>query len=392
MSDAEKLFLKLLKCGIQGISEELPETDLMELEDISVSHRCVPLVYQGAVCCGTKPSAQWKEAVVKSAMRNELNLHVQKEVLRVLKEAGITCAIMKGSSVAVYYPEPYLRPLGDIDVLVEVADYEKAVSVLKNDSITKEAEKHPFHCKIVIDGIAVEIHKYVTEYSSDAYGKKIAEIMKNALENVCYATYEGYQFPVLAEKYQAMSLLLHMQRHFFENRLTMRMLCDWAVFIQQTDIENWKSDIVDMIKKSGLDKLSDAMTGVCHLYLGADCAEKMITDADAALCEDIITEFVSNGACKNAEQTSRNVGTIYAQNIKAGKSKAFALLLTMNEVARRNFNLAKHPIFLPLFWIYIPIRYIVLVLLGKKDMLSADTFQETATRRSRIEKQLNLND
>ena len=284
MSDAEKLFLKLLQCGIHETSEYFPEADLTEIEHLAVGHRCVPIVYQGAVSCGIQLSSEWKTAVIKSTMQKERNLHVQTDVLRVLDSEGISCVVMKGSSVAVLYPQSFLRQLGDVDLLVKESEYEKAVSLLKNSTVTKETEEHPFHCKIVIDGIAVEIHKYVTEYTNDAYGKKIAGIMANALDDINYAEYEGYRFPVLTEKYQAMSLLLHTQRHFFENRLTMRMLCDWAVFIQQTDIATWKNEISDMIKISGLDKLSDAMTGMCDLYLGSDCADKIIRKADRELC------------------------------------------------------------------------------------------------------------
>ena len=50
----------------------------------------------------------------------------QKELVKLLENHKIPCAILKGESVAAYYPNPELRTLGDVDFLIE-ADKREAV-------------------------------------------------------------------------------------------------------------------------------------------------------------------------------------------------------------------------------------------------------------------------
>ncbi len=390
MSNAEKRFLILLKNGIFNTTELLPETDLHEVEQLAVNHLCVPLVYQGAVNGGIAPSGEWKNAMLKTLYRNESNLRVQNQVIQKFIEANIPCAVLKGSSVAVFYANPYLRPLGDIDILVRPCDYEKAISILDTGENKDNNHEHKFHCKLMVNGISVEVHQYITEPMDDSYGKKIDSFMNYALDKVEYAEYEGFRFPVLSAKHQAITLLLHMQRHFYENRLTMRMLCDWAAFINSIHIDEWENNIKPYINELGLGKLSDTLTSVCNHYLGTNAADKMINSSDDSLCEDIIHEFLSNGVLPTGNQTSRNFGNIYALCKQKTNNKCLALLFSVNEIARHNFKLARHPVFLPLFWIYIPIRYFVRWLTGKRGILSFDEFNETAERRKRIYQKLDL--
>ncbi|HEY3843594.1 MAG TPA: nucleotidyltransferase family protein [Acidimicrobiales bacterium] len=49
---------------------------------------------------------------------------------RPLVEAGLEPVIFKGPALSMRYPEPGLRPMGDIDSILPVADHDKAVGTL----------------------------------------------------------------------------------------------------------------------------------------------------------------------------------------------------------------------------------------------------------------------
>jgi putative nucleotidyltransferase-like protein len=66
------------------------------------------------------------------SIRTALREHTIKQVLTILQAAGVEPILMKGWAVARLYPEPGLRPYGDIDLIVRPEHYSLAVAATKN--------------------------------------------------------------------------------------------------------------------------------------------------------------------------------------------------------------------------------------------------------------------
>ena len=259
------------------------------------------------------------------------------------------------------------------------------------DEYKNKSEGHKFHYRYTTQGIDVEIHKYVAEYSSEKYGKTILKMMYKALDNVVFKNIDEFEFPCLSNEYQAATLLLHTQRHFYENLLPMRMLCDWAMFVKSVDLTEWKEKVYPFIAKMGLDNLCNALTAVCNKYLEVDCEEKVMSFVDEKTMEYIILDFLNGGASKDETEISQNIGSAYSEFKSKSNGKIKPMLLLINKIARRDFELArKSSVFLPLFWIYIPVRYIFRLLAGKRDLVSFGVFNETAERKEYLIKKLKL--
>lgn len=393
MTNFDKDFLTLVKNCL--CKTEVPvESSLSELEQIALTHICVPFVYRGAVNAGMEISDEWKKYITVSAFRNQKNLQVQSMILASLKEADIPCAIIKGSTVSVNYPEPMLRTLGDIDVLVSVDNYDRAVDILCGDKYEDESsEGHQFHYKYTIQGVAVEIHKSVTEYTNDEYGEKIKTFMDNALNKVVEKQIDEFIFPSLTNEYQAATLLLHTQRHFFENRLPIRMLCDWAMFVQSVGAEEWDAIVYPFISKMGLDSICDALTATCNAYLGINCADKVKKEISDKTTNILIEEFLNCGVIKDEDSWSESMASSYSQNRSKSKGKLASLVMILNNIAKHEFKIAqKSSIFLPLCWIIIGARYIVRRITGKRGKISLAAFSATADRKQYLINKLNLKD
>jgi hypothetical protein len=56
------------------------------------------------------------------------------KAFRVLRGAGIEPILIKGWAIARVYPELALRPFGDVDLLVQPADYRKAVDIMADEA------------------------------------------------------------------------------------------------------------------------------------------------------------------------------------------------------------------------------------------------------------------
>lgn len=393
MNSIEKDFLTLVRNCLHGTNEKI-ENSFYELEHLALTHICVPFVYRGALCAGISVPDKWKKYVTVSIFRNQKNMQIQDSILKTLEDAKIPCAIIKGSTVSVNYPEPMARTLGDIDVLVNEKDYEKAIVLLCGDKYEDESsENHKFHYKYTIQGVAVEIHKSVTEYTDDEYGKKIKEFMSGALTKTVTKQIDEFSFPSLINEYQAATLLLHTQRHFFENRLPIRMLCDWAMFVQSVSIDEWNSVVYPFISKMGLGSISDALTAVCNTYLGTECADKIKESVDGKTAEILMEEFLNCGVIKDEASWSKGMAASYSQKRSKSRGKMISLLMILNDIARHDFALArKSALFLPICWMIIAIRYIARRITGKRSKISFDAFNATAERKEYLIKELNLKD
>lgn len=55
------------------------------------------------------------------------------KLFRLFREREVEALLVKGWAVARYYPEPALRPYGDIDLLIHPSDFDRAARVLQSD-------------------------------------------------------------------------------------------------------------------------------------------------------------------------------------------------------------------------------------------------------------------
>lgn len=79
----------------------------------------------------TAPAQLLHQAYRLQALQVAMRREKIETIHRFLKQASVDAILVKGWAVAGFYPEPPLRPLGDIDLLVKPADYKAAQEVLE---------------------------------------------------------------------------------------------------------------------------------------------------------------------------------------------------------------------------------------------------------------------
>jgi len=85
---------------------------------------------RGGPLAATAAGQQLRDAYRQHAITAAAHEHVLKESLRLLREVGIDPILTKGWSVARLYPDPGLRPYGDVDLFVDSADRARAAAHL----------------------------------------------------------------------------------------------------------------------------------------------------------------------------------------------------------------------------------------------------------------------
>jgi len=74
---------------------------------------------------------QWKLYSIQEISNNVHLLEVQRELTELLDAHGIKYVIFKGSAAAIYYPEPYVRSMGDIDFWVQKEQFDYCLQLLR---------------------------------------------------------------------------------------------------------------------------------------------------------------------------------------------------------------------------------------------------------------------
>ena len=226
-------------------------------------------------------------------------MYEQDMLIKCFDAAQIPCVILKGSAAAVYYPKPYLRTMGDIDVLVPRERFIESLKVLELDGYIYdhgkgENEHFPNNIRemaYVKNGIIVEIHQ---TFSSP--GVDVDSILEGAIDRREYFVLNGYRFPVLPCPENGLVLLGHINQHLKNNVLGMRQIIDWMMYLHSvTDKASWYIQFEPLLEKTGLQTLAAYVTRMCSRHLGLPDEVVFGIDVDDELVDELLEVIITDG-------------------------------------------------------------------------------------------------
>lgn len=165
MTKESKLLIAALGWAVSGTTEELSlSVDWEELLDLAKKHMLLPLL-----CDGLQKAGVWAEVpseaakTLEKACMQAVYQDVQMENVRQklearLKEEKIPYVFLKGSVLKYDYPDPSLRTMCDMDVLVHTENYpqiEKIALELKGEAGHSDGNHRNYHFP---GGVEVEFH------------------------------------------------------------------------------------------------------------------------------------------------------------------------------------------------------------------------------------------
>lgn len=143
---ADLLKLRLLHALVAGPQDQasqladLAAADWLQIDHHAAQHRLRPLLHglqSTAAPAWPVPPAiaqDWRAAHQRSARRYLRHLSAMAEIAQCLEAAGLPYAFLKGSALTTgLYPDPALRPLRDLDILVLPDQAEQAAELLRTN-------------------------------------------------------------------------------------------------------------------------------------------------------------------------------------------------------------------------------------------------------------------
>ncbi len=367
--------------------------DWASLLDEGNRHAVAALLYPGMKRLEGVPQgalAKARGAAIFAAETSERMLNSQQAVLALLRERDIPCAVLKGTSVACYYPHPELRVPGDIDILVDAEDLDAVHGVLEENHymLAETSEMHICFQKL---GLWVEVHRMASVFPDNKKGEFTKKHMLGALCHVQTAQVYGVPFPVLTGMYQLIALLTHMERHLTSFGIGLRQLCDWAVTVHAQREEIGEAELA-LLDRCGLLHFAKIATRLCEKRLGLP-PFGWSADVPDALTDALLRDILDGGNFQSQDQI-RPLGNMLtdAYNIQdsAKSSVLRSYIQNIRNRVRHEHPWAKSNLWIAFFSVFYLLRWTVRMLQGKRKKVNLSQAIRSAQSRESFLRELRL--
>ena len=252
MDYTKQVFLKLLAnciCEEKKINEiDFEKLDSEELLYLSNVNTVSAIVYSSIKDFDEVPKDlldELKNQFAKTTLKMAKYDTVQANLVEKLNNAGFPYAIVKGKTIAKYYPSPELRYMGDIDVLVDPKDFEQAKELFKGFCEDKPGQlDNEYEYSFVNNNVIIELQNNLA-YERDLSGRFDYDKYFGDLIN--HRTTDG-NVSVIEPEYSFIYNIYHMAQHFYYGGCGVRMIIDIAVMIKHFENDfNW-DEIINTLK------------------------------------------------------------------------------------------------------------------------------------------------
>lgn len=161
-----------------------------------------------------------------------------------LRDAECFAVLVKGQGVAQSYEQPLWRTCGDVDLLLDKDNYEKAKSFLtaKADTVGEE-DKNRLHLPMTIEGWTVELHGTLSTGISNRLNRVIYEVQSSVFHDKSVCSWlNGNSLVFLpSPDVHVFFVFSHILEHFYVEGVGLRQICDWCrllwVYREELDLQ-----------------------------------------------------------------------------------------------------------------------------------------------------------
>ncbi len=309
-----------------------------------------------------------------------------------MKDINIPYCILKGCTSEYYYPNRTLRAMGDVDFLVANENLEFTRQKFAEAGFKTDVNDHDFHIAVVKDGLDLELHYAVPGLPDGSEGDGVRAVLKDIIESSTETKISDTTFMMPTPLHHGIVMLLHTYNHLIFEGIGLRHLCDWAVFANYFSEEEFEQKFKDGFKKSGLWKFACIFSATACKYLKMPY-KSWIGDIDDALCDGLMADIFDGGnfGSKNKGRGWESQMIAHRGDAKLRKNKFAQLVSVKNYDAAKKFPIFKKcPIIYPFGWIFLGVRYVINIILGRRPKVNMIKLAHGADERREIYNQFQL--
>lgn len=283
MNISQNTYHALMQILMIGLSDEdkVDSTyeDLREAMRFASAHGISAIAFDGlekAVKCNPeykdkipKPLLlQWCGQAVHQTSLFKKNWSAACSLALLLSEHNIEAVVLKGRSIANYYPIPEHRYSCDLDLYVAGVDWERACEILETKGIRLEREVYK-EVEFIYDGLYVEMHRYITPVRGNKTLLQFERYLRSILQDYPKTYFEGTSLLCPPLMFTVMLFIEHSLGDLLHGKLTLKHVMDWIVLrkqaINRPEVESICKDFGFDRFLMLIDSLADAMEGKVKL-------------------------------------------------------------------------------------------------------------------------------
>lgn len=285
MNQIQGQLLNLLSNALFNSHKQVYLTDTNALITESSAQAVLPLV-----ALNTSPTA--KTQVNAILAKNLTVIYEHTELHELLMSNNIPYVILKGCASASYYDDAVLRTMGDVDFLVSQQNMSRAGELLESIDFERAAEDDDagIHIAYHRDDSTWELHRSVNGIPAGTCGDFVKSYLSDIIDTAVDCETSCGTIRIPDPFHHCLILLLHTVSHLTSEGVGLRHLCDWAVFANKVNVEQWKTEL----QNCGLYHFAQILTLVSMKYLGLP-EQSWVGTADDTVLEQLITDILDGG-------------------------------------------------------------------------------------------------
>lgn len=175
---------------------------------------------------------KWVVPLKKTEGKNlSMNAFIEK-LFRFLESKGVEAVLLKGQGIAQCYDTPLWRSCGDIDLLLDVDNYHKAIMVMEPYRAgLMEVSQELLHYGMVLkNNIVLELHGKMHTRLSKRIDRMVDKVQEETLKEhkVIFWHCRNTDIPVPAPDQNVIFIFTHILHHLFIEGIGLRQICDWC--------------------------------------------------------------------------------------------------------------------------------------------------------------------
>lgn len=144
---------------------------------------------------------------------------------------GIHATVLKGRSIAKYYPVPSHRCSHDLDVFIG-GDWGRACELLEGLGIRLEHEVYK-EVEFTLDNVYVECHRFITPVRGNKHLKAFERYLRSLLDGEHKECFDGTTLVCPPLMFTVMLYIEHALGDFLHGHLSLKHIVDWVVLRKQ---------------------------------------------------------------------------------------------------------------------------------------------------------------
>lgn len=258
-------YLRLLKCGVFGIMEQLePMSNFkwLKLINLSVTQECMGLTYDGMVRyvnarqmkLATKVKDAWTEVITKTETDSrEMNNCIAEMYQIFSREQRLYYPVLlRGRSMATLYNNPSHYYCEHIDWYIPTEEKAREADAWAKREARIISDIDPNKLKYSFRNVKVENNHFVQELMDRKLNKDLQTLVtrEKSYYKPNYIEVNSIKVEILPPSINLLMLILHLMTHIFEEDVKPQMILDLGMFLRKLGhlvdyikIERWLNEL-----------------------------------------------------------------------------------------------------------------------------------------------------